>query len=171
MAYGKIFESLFTGSLVGAGATVFATWAYVIANAKPPGVIEIHPKILATIIGCTTGEIEDAIRVLCSPDPASRTSDHEGRRMLIEGKFVYSLPTWEKYHSIRNEIERREQNRKAQATFRAKHGITYRKPESVKSAHADADADAVDNNKDGAPRSQETADLIQKVAGKLRDPR
>ncbi len=120
MAYGKIFESLYTGSMVGSGINVFALWAYVIASAKPPGTIELNPKILATVFGCTIDEVRDAIEKLCQPDPESRTKDFEGRRLIPEGQFLYAVPTWEKYNSLRNEIERREQNREAAQRYRSR---------------------------------------------------
>lgn len=120
MAYGKIFESLYTGSMVGSGINVFALWAYVIASAKPPGTIELNPKILATVFGCTVQEIQDAIEKLCQPDPESRTREFEGRRIIPEGQFLYAVPTWGKYNSLRNEIERREQNREAARRYRTR---------------------------------------------------
>ena len=120
MAYGKIFESLYTGSMVGSGINVFALWAYVIASAKPPGTIELNPKILATVFGCDIAEVNDAIEKLCQPDPDSRTKDFDGRRLIPEGQFLYAVPTWEKYNSLRNEIERREQNREAAQRYRSR---------------------------------------------------
>lgn len=121
MAYGKIFESLYTGSMVGAGLNVFATWAYVIANAKPPGTIELNPRIMATIFGCSQEEVKAAIDYLCSPDESSRTPDFDGRRLIPEGSFLYSVPTWAKYNQLRNEVERRAANREAQRRWREKH--------------------------------------------------
>ena len=143
MAYGKLFESLFTGSMVGSGPTVFAVWTYVIAHAKPPGTVEINPKILATVLGCAEADVLRAIGTLCSPDPASRSPEEDGRRLIPEGPFLYRVPTWPKYNAIRNEIERREQNREAQRRSRASRAVTTGDghDRSVKSAHADADAD------------------------------
>ena len=106
--YGKIFESMFNGSMVGAGPTVFATWAYVIANVRPPGEIEINPTVLATIIGCPVEEINQAIVKLCAPDKYSRSQEHDGRRLLHAGAFSYAVPTFEKYRKMRNKEERNE---------------------------------------------------------------
>ena len=120
MAYGKIFESMFTGSMVGAGAPVFAVWAYVIASAKPPGVVELNPKLIAVVLGESKESIEKAIEALCSPDPESRTKDHDGRRLIREGEYLYAVPTWEKYNQLRNEVERRASNRESQRRWREK---------------------------------------------------
>lgn len=146
MAYGKIFESLYTGSMVGAGLNVFALWSYCIANAKPPGTIELNPVILATIFGCSVAEVNDAIVKLCAPDTRSRTKDQEGRRLLPEGEFLYFIPTWEKYNQMRNEVERRAANREYQRRWRekrkgAKPYESYSKQAEATSAHADVDVD------------------------------
>ncbi|MBM3496438.1 MAG: hypothetical protein FJX72_19280 [Armatimonadetes bacterium] len=73
------------------------------------------------MFGCSIDEVKDAINKLCAPDPESRTKEHEGRRMLSQGQFLYWIPTWAKYNSIRNEVERREQNREAQKRWRERH--------------------------------------------------
>jgi len=131
MAYGKIFESMFTGSMVGKGATMFAVWAYCISNCKPVplkrmagverrGYVELNPNILAAILGASVTDVEDAIDALCSPDPKSRTKDYDGRRLLTDGcqEFTYELATFSKYDDIRSEEQRREQNRLAKARSR-----------------------------------------------------
>jgi hypothetical protein len=65
--YGKIFERMFTGTMYGSGPVVFSVWAYVIANARPPGVVSLNPKLLAATIGCSTEEIRLAIEFLTRP--------------------------------------------------------------------------------------------------------
>lgn len=98
--YGKIFESVFTGTLFGSGPTVFAVWAYVIASAKPPGIVELNPKLLAACIGTDIGAVRDAIALLCAPDPDSRNQDHEGRRLLHLGGFQYQVVSFRKYREL-----------------------------------------------------------------------
>ena len=118
MAYGKAFESTFTGSMVGKGTTVFALWFYCIANAKPPGFIELNPVVLGAIFGCEPPAIEQALEFLCSPDEHSRTPDENGCRLVQEGNFLYRMPTWPKYNALRKEEERRAHNREAQKRWR-----------------------------------------------------
>ena len=133
MAFGKVFESLFTGSMVGTSPTLFAVWTYCIANSKPEnnrrpkegevkrGFVEINPNILAVILGTTTVAVEDAIETLCSPDPKSRSTEHDGRRLITEGlpEFTYELVTFGKYDAIKHEEHRRKQNREAKRRQRA----------------------------------------------------
>lgn len=118
--FGKIFESLYTGSMVGAGPLTFAVWGYVIAYTRPPGVVELNPRLLATILGCPREDIAKAIEGLCSPDPESRSQEHEGRRLIKIGSFAYEVPTWRKYREMRNTEARKAQNAEAQARYRAK---------------------------------------------------
>lgn len=120
MSYGKIFESMFNGSMVGSGPVVFAVWSYVIAHAKPPGTVELNPVLLAAIIGCEVSSVETAIAHLCAPDPRSRSPEQEGRRLIQEGQFLYSVPTWPKYREMRNEEARREYERNRKRNWRGR---------------------------------------------------
>jgi hypothetical protein len=122
--FGKIFESLFTGSMVGAGSHVFAVWSYVIANQRPDrkvgSQVDLNPRLLAAIIGEKQERIQEAIDFLCSPDPESRSRAEGGRRLVQLGQFSYKVVNGEKYRQIRNEEERRIQNREAQQRYRDK---------------------------------------------------
>lgn len=117
--YGKFFASAFTGSMFGAGADVFAVWAYVIANTVDSQV-ELNPTLLAATIGATPERMEAAIAALCAPDPRSRSKECEGRRLVREGEYAYRVPTYEAYRSIRSEDDRREYNRIKKAEQRAR---------------------------------------------------
>lgn len=132
MSYGKTFDSLYTGSMVGAGLHVFGVWNYVIANSKPPGVVELNPRLMAAIFGCEVSLVVEAIRILCEPDPESRSKECDGRRLIHEGQFLYSIPTWSKYNQLRNEEERRAQNRE--------HARAYRKRKSMAASGSESDA-------------------------------
>jgi 5-methylcytosine-specific restriction endonuclease McrA len=118
--YGKIFESTFTGSLFGSGPTVFAVWAYVISKAYD-GHVELNPKLLAACIGTEPEDIRKAIAFLCQPDPESRNSDEQGRRLVSVEGFQYYVPSWQKYHDIRNVNDRRDYMREYMRNRRAMH--------------------------------------------------
>jgi hypothetical protein len=68
-------------------------------------------------------EAEEAWLALLSPDPHSsdkiRAPEHEGRR-IAEVSGGFHLLNFEYYRNLRNDDERREQNRQAQARFKAK---------------------------------------------------
>jgi hypothetical protein len=122
--YGKHFESLYEGSMVGAGAIIFAVWGYVIAKQRPcaeyGSQVKLNPKVVGPILGETPEDIEKAIEYLRSPDPNSQSKEKEGRRLIRIGQFDYQVVNGAKYASIRNYEQRREQNREAQRRFRAK---------------------------------------------------
>lgn len=134
--YGKHFASMYEGSMVGAGAVVFAVMGYIIAKAEPDRVVgtqvELNPKLLAMILGEEEKEVADAINRLCSPDPSSRTPDKEGRRLIKIGTFAYQVVNGTKYRSIRDDEERRRQNREAQQRYRAKKGGSKREEQFEK---------------------------------------
>lgn len=121
--YGKIFESTFTGSMVGSGATVFAVWSYVIANTKGSRV-ELNPQFLALILGDKIENVEAAITTLCAEDPRSRSKAHDGRRLVREGEFQYFVPNHEAYRGMRDDDDRREYNRVAKQRSRERQKST-----------------------------------------------
>lgn len=117
--YGKHFQSTYTGSMVGSGPVIFAVWGYVIAHTRD-SLVKINPYLLSVIIGCTEKEIEEALEKLCSPDKKSRSKDEEGRRLVKKDEFLYFVPTYEKYHSMRNEDDRRAYMREYMKNYRDK---------------------------------------------------
>lgn len=122
--YGKHFESLYRGSMYGAGAVVFAVWGYVIATMKPDREVgfqvELNSKLLANTLGEPEDTIADAIRFLCSPDPKSRSKLEEGRRLVQLSEYDYRVVNGQHYHAIRDEESRRAFNRNRQARYRSR---------------------------------------------------
>jgi len=120
--YGKSFESLYTGSMVGAGFHVFAVWNYVITNTHFSH-IELNPKLLAyTLAGSESAEseVQAALDYLCAPDPKSRSQIEQGRRLVKEGQFLYRVVNWQDYQQIKTAEGLREYNRRKQAEYRAR---------------------------------------------------
>lgn len=117
--YGKAFESMYSGSMVGAGLNVFAVWNYVIAMTHF-GVIELNPKLLHAVLGGTEQEIVQAIDFLCRPDPDSRCKLEDGRRMVREAQFQYRVINWLEYQTIKSAAGLKEYNRRKQAEYREK---------------------------------------------------
>jgi len=143
--YGKAFASMYTGSMVGAGPTVFAVWGYVIANTVKSR-IEINPTLLAAILGTTPADVQAALDKLQAPDPDSRSGAHDGRRLLKEGAFLYFVPTHEHYRKIATEDDRREYLRVKQAERRSRQHpstpVNSRQQPSTMSTHTEADPEA-----------------------------
>lgn len=119
-SFGKLHGSMFTGSMVGCGAMMFAVMSYVVANGVPHsehgGTVELNPKLLAMILGESEEDVVRAIQRLCEPDENSRSKACEGRRLVKVGQFEYRivnfLPYREPYVSEARKIYNRDAKRR-----------------------------------------------------------
>lgn len=122
--FGKHFASMYTGSMFGKPAVVFAVWGYVIATQRPSRkdgecYVELNPTLLSATFSTTVDEVLSAIRILCSPDKASRSKQDAGRRLhpmdpeLHPGPMQFRVINGAKYRSMRDEEERRAYLREA----------------------------------------------------------
>jgi hypothetical protein len=136
--------------MLGSGPEIFSVWAYVIANAVD-GSVELNPRLISICIGISAEKAEEAITFLCGPDPNSRSSEEEGRRLVREGEFQYRVVNHSVYRNMRNEEERRTYNRDKQREHRAKIKMSKMsnlsmtnvdsQTMSALSAHTEAEAD------------------------------
>lgn len=112
MSWGKLYTSTFTGSMAGSGPTVFAVWTYIVAHVRHSDhSVELNTRILAATLGTSAEDVDKAIEFLSSPDPQSRSEEHEGRRLIKEGAFLYHVVNAAKYQSLRDDDARREYQR------------------------------------------------------------
>src|SRR6267142_5510142 len=122
--FGKIFDSLFEGSMVGSGSPTFAVWSYVIAKMQPDkevgAQVELNPKLLAFILGEKEDVVEKVIQKMCSPDAKSRTPDEQGKRLIRLGQFSYRVVNGVKYLGIRDLESKRAADRDRKAKSREK---------------------------------------------------
>ena len=94
-----------------------------LAHCDQYGVVDIHPKAISEEIGIPMERVKSTLVMLQSPDPESRTQDKEGRRILLLDEhrdWGWSVVNYMKYRAIKNEDDRREQNRIAQEKWRNK---------------------------------------------------
>ena len=142
--YGKIFESLYEGSMVGAGPTVFAVWGYCIAKADDSGIVILNPALLAPIIGTSRVDVEQAIEFLTSPDPHSKNPEHEGRRLINVSGYAYSVVSHAIYRGIKNNQDRREYMREYMRKRRGKDAVnSLQELTKVNSASASVSASEI----------------------------
>lgn len=144
--YAKLFASIYQGTLRGNtnGLVVFTN---MLAHADASGWVDIHPRAIAEEVGLTQEQVRAAIEELEAPDPESRSPDEEGRRIvrLDEHRaWGWRIVNYGKYRAIRNEEDRREQNRLAQQRYREKQRADSKqsKPRKPPSAQAEAEAEA-----------------------------
>jgi hypothetical protein len=94
-------------------------WIAMLAMCERDGVVMASIPGLAKAAGITITECEAGLQCLLSPDPYSRTRDHEGRRIEpIDGGW--RLLNHGKYKEQLSYEERKEYNRKKQAERREK---------------------------------------------------
>ncbi len=157
--YGKIYPSLYSGSMIGAGPVAFALWPYIITNARPDdgSLIDLNPDLISAIIGCTPKEIQEAVDFFCQPDNRSRTPKANGCRLIKKSPLTYFVVNLEQYRFLDDSDDRREYWRKQKEEQRIKRqghrnesgtlpGHSGKVPDihglSNLSPNADADADA-----------------------------
>ncbi len=117
--YGKHFSSMYEGSMIGAGLNVFAVWGYIISHADfNDSCVEIHPKNLALILGCSREEIDKAMEYLLAPDPDSKSKEEDGRRLLKKGEYLYFVVNFKRYRSYKTTSDRRAYNREYMRSYR-----------------------------------------------------
>ena len=123
-SFGKAYESMYEGSLVGAGGLTFAVWGYVIAKQRPSreygSAVDLNPVLMAAVLGETEEEVEAAIKFLEAPDPRSRTKEEDGRRLIRKGQFEYQVVNGKYYRQLRDTDVRRLSNRDAKRRERAR---------------------------------------------------
>ena len=118
--FGKIFQSMYTGSMCGAGTDIFAVWTWILAHSDQDGCLEINPVIVACVLGADVDTVKKAVESLQDKDPASRSKTLNGRRLEHIDGFLFHVVNHQKYRDIRKEEDRRIQNRDAKRRSRSK---------------------------------------------------
>ena len=154
--YAKLFTSIYQGTLRGNshGLLVFTN---LLAHCDKDGIADIHPRAIAEEVGLAPDQVRAALDELEAPDEESRSPEEGGRRIVRVDEhraWGWRVVNYLKYRAIRNEEDRREQNRRAQEAWRkrhkAEHGeVSRAKPRSSKvspakpqKAHTEADTEA-----------------------------
>jgi hypothetical protein len=118
--YAKLFTSIYQGTLRGDshGLLVFTN---LIAHADSAGHVDIHPRAIADEVGLTLEQVKEALLKLEAPDSESRSPELDGRRIVRlndHRDWGWVVVNYIKYRAIRDEEDRREQNRLAQQRWR-----------------------------------------------------
>jgi len=143
--YAKLFTSIYQGTLRGNshGLLVFTN---LLAHCDKTGVVDMHPRAIAEEVGLTIEQVRAALDELESSDDESRSPEHDGKRIIRldeHRSWGWTVVNYCKYRAIRDEEDRREQNRASQERWRNKHkpqsaDVSQHKPQS---AHTEAEAD------------------------------
>ena len=145
--YTAAFGSMFEGSMCGAGSNVFAVWLFALSRCDRDGDVELCPKPVSLLIGCSEDDVRGAIEFLTNKDPDSRSSKEEGRRLVKTGHFLYRVVNREYYLGLMSYEKKKEADRVRQKekydAERAMRDDNLAKPRESSPilAHGDGDGD------------------------------
>lgn len=109
MAYVKLFASILDSSLWERDLATKVVWITVLAMSDRDGVVSASVPGLARRAGVTIEQCQAALDIFLSPDPYSRTPDHEGRRITkVDGGW--ELLNHQKYRKLESAEDRREKD-------------------------------------------------------------
>lgn len=119
MGYTKLFSEIIGSTIWREPDHVRLVWITMLACRDSHHTVQVSIPGLADFARVSLEKCEDALERLSSPDPYSRTTDHEGRRIeKCEGGW-YILNA-EKYRKKMNLDERREYKKLKQQEYRAR---------------------------------------------------
>ena len=117
--YTKLFNSIVSSTIWQEELSTRVLWITLLALCDRMGNVTASLPGLAAIARVTLEEAEKGLRILSQPDPYSRSSKFEGRRIeTVEGGWL--ILNYAKYRRIKNDDLKRQQGRLRQARFRAK---------------------------------------------------
>lgn len=147
LTYGKIFQTMFTGSLCGAGAPVISVMSFVIAFMQPDKDRVEHVRLPVTYLSKVIGEdpkvIQAAIEFLCKADPDSNSPEDNGARLVLESAFTYRVVNGQFYRELKDEEDRRAKAAIRQSRWREKQALErkahpkFKKPKSLSERQAE----------------------------------
>jgi len=108
--FGKIFDSIYDGTL-GEDWRALITFMQLIILADKDGIVDMTPAAISRRTGIPIEHIKAGIEILESDDPHSRTSDHNGKRIIRlddERPWGWYIVNHQKYREIRSEEDRKE---------------------------------------------------------------
>lgn len=154
--YTKLFSSILASSVWCSNKETKILWITLLAMAGKDGIAETSTPGLARAAGLTIEETERGLVELRSPDPFSRTKEHEGRRIEpVDGGWV--LLNHAKYREKMSIDERRKYKREKQKEYRKRDAKKPKKSThstSGQSGHiAEADTKA-STEREQAPSNQ-----------------
>jgi len=115
----KLFSSITASTIWCEDSDIRVVWITMLAMCDKNGRVFASIPGLAKYASVPIENAEKALKKFMSPDPYSRTKDHEGRRIEeIEGGW--RLLNHGKYRAIRNEEERRAYKTEKQREYRNK---------------------------------------------------
>ena len=141
--YGKIFESIYDGSLYGHWEAI-VTMQQLIVLADADGVIDMTPPAIAGKTSIPLEILEKGLKILSEPDPYSRSPEANGVRIqLLDDQRLWGwfLVNHEKYKNLRTAEDRRRYMREYMRERRENESVNSGKQSLTELANKDKDKD------------------------------
>lgn len=129
--YTRVFTSILDSSINCSDVPPSARWLWLtmllIGDEDGTGVVDIPVERLAARAGLSVDETRSGIAVLMSPDPLSRSAEHEGRRLLPIRENPdrgWEIVNWSRYRAIAQKEHEREATRLRVAAHRERKKVT-----------------------------------------------
>jgi len=119
--YARIFDSIFDSSINEQDSDVFKLWVLMLTLGGEDGIVDVTRESVRARSRFSKEVFDRAIAVLEAPDPNSRCSDHDGRRIIpLPGRaYGWQIVTAGHYGSIRTATDRKEYMRGYMKDYRA----------------------------------------------------
>ena len=105
----KVHEQIFNSSIMEEDLEVRYIWFCLLTLADREGFVDMTPAAIARRINIQDDVVINAINKFMQPDPSSRTSTQEGRRLeKIRESFGWKIINYIHYRDLRSEENRRE---------------------------------------------------------------
>lgn len=89
MSFAKVYEDILDSSIWFESHATRIVWITMLAMANEDGFVPAIPRAIAARAKVSQEELDEALRILQSPDPESRSKEHDGRRIEhIQGGFL-----------------------------------------------------------------------------------
>ena len=165
--YGKIFESIYHGSLHGDWETMVVFQQFIVL-ADSEGVVDMTPSAIASVTSMPIEMIEAGIGRLMEEDPMSRSVTADGRRIVLlddHRNWGWQIVNHKKYRDTKDVEDKRRKDAERQRKSRLNRAVTPCHTLSQEVAHTDTDTDTdtdadTDTSKSNAPASKSDADAF-----------
>lgn len=161
--YSKLDCGIVDSTIWCAPDDVFRTWIAMLAKTNAHGYVRVAIPAMAKLVGVTIERMEEISKILSSPDPYSRTQEHDGRRLeKVDGGW--QILNYAKYReglkqpdATAAERKRRQRTREREALSRNNpaecHGstVTVTKNHAQAEAYAEAYAEALNTQSPPPP--------------------
>lgn len=121
---------MYEGSMRGK-ADLLLVFPYMLCNSEADGTFDQTPQCIADALGIAIERVSNAITILESPDPLSRTPDEDGRRIVRldpHRTWGWRIVNREKYWNVFGDAQYREKGRLRQERYRNNHKASGEQP-------------------------------------------